>query len=226
MKNLYSILDLPRDCEAEAIKLAYRRLVKLYHPDALGAGASDKDLERWRDLQTAYDTLLDPAKRAFYDRTGDTDETARTEEIEGTIKDLAGLLVSLIELSENFVEAVADKVRAGMAKIGGELDAEEKTLERIRLLRRRVQFIPSEGRKDILGDILAEKEVQSMEKAQNFKRNIGLSVEAIAYLESFKDQPLPALTLIAEWCPICSGAHTLEECPEGKAGPEPGEDEP
>ena len=61
--NYYEVLGVSRgDTEAE-IKKAYRALVKAVHPDSGTPG----DVERFRTLQTAYETLSDPERRRAYD---------------------------------------------------------------------------------------------------------------------------------------------------------------
>lgn len=61
MTNPYETLGVNRDATAEEIKRAYRRLASQHHPDKGG------DTQRFQDIQTAYDTLSDPQKRAAHD---------------------------------------------------------------------------------------------------------------------------------------------------------------
>ena len=62
MKDLYKILGVERSATAEEIKRAYRRLASQHHPDRGG------DTARFQEIQQAYDTLSDPARRQQYDR--------------------------------------------------------------------------------------------------------------------------------------------------------------
>ena len=62
--NYYLILGVGEDADPEAIRRAFRTLVRRYHPDA-GAGSS---AERFREIVTAYETLSDPVRRSRYDR--------------------------------------------------------------------------------------------------------------------------------------------------------------
>jgi curved DNA-binding protein len=66
-KDYYSILEVPRDADAEAIKKAYRRLARKYHPDV----SKEPEAEaRFKELGEAYETLKDEEKRAAYDALG------------------------------------------------------------------------------------------------------------------------------------------------------------
>ena len=71
MADPYQTLNVPRDADEAAIKKAYRKLAKEYHPDrnADKPGAA----ERFSAITAAYDLLTDKEKRARYDR-GEIDE--------------------------------------------------------------------------------------------------------------------------------------------------------
>lgn len=61
MSDLYSILGVDKSADQDEIKRAYRRLAAQHHPDRGG------DTKRFQEIQSAYDTLSDPNKRAEYD---------------------------------------------------------------------------------------------------------------------------------------------------------------
>lgn len=61
MADAYEILGVPRGASDEEIKKAYRRLAGQHHPDRGG------DTAKFQEIQTAYDTLSDPHKRAQHD---------------------------------------------------------------------------------------------------------------------------------------------------------------
>ncbi|MCB9960270.1 MAG: DnaJ domain-containing protein [Rhodospirillaceae bacterium] len=66
MRDPYKVLGIPRSANADAIKAAYRRLVKQYHPDR---HPDDKAAEqRFKEIQSAYDLLGNAEKRARFDR--------------------------------------------------------------------------------------------------------------------------------------------------------------
>jgi len=78
IKDYYYILGLPRNATKEEIKTAYRKLSIKFHPDK---NDGDKFFEeRFKDIQEAYDTLSDDAKRKIYDdNLNYADNTASSE---------------------------------------------------------------------------------------------------------------------------------------------------
>lgn len=68
MSDLYEIIGVPRDATEEQISKAYRKLAMKYHPDR-NPGDADA-VEKFKEVQSAYEVLGDPDKRAFYDRHG------------------------------------------------------------------------------------------------------------------------------------------------------------
>eukprot|EP00127_Corallochytrium_limacisporum_P004608 Clim_evm22s169 gene=Clim_evmTU22s169 len=69
--DFYQTLNLARDCTDEDIRQAYKNLCRVHHPDKV---QSDGDREAARRvfnrIQAAYETLIDPQKRAVYDMYG------------------------------------------------------------------------------------------------------------------------------------------------------------
>ena len=59
--NYYEIIDVPTGATLDEIKKAYRKQVKVHHPDA---GGNDNT---FKQLSTAYETLSNPEKRKLYD---------------------------------------------------------------------------------------------------------------------------------------------------------------
>ena len=62
MANAYETLGVPKGASEEEIKRAYRRLASAHHPDKGGG-----DTAKFQEIQSAYETLTDPQKRAQHD---------------------------------------------------------------------------------------------------------------------------------------------------------------
>jgi len=66
MRDLYSILEVPRSASQEDIKKAYRRLAKELHPDH---NPDDRIVaDRFKEVSSAYQILGDITQRGRYDR--------------------------------------------------------------------------------------------------------------------------------------------------------------
>ena len=61
MPDHYATLGVAKTATADEIKRAFRKLASQHHPDKGG------DTQRFQEIQAAYDTLGDAAKRAQYD---------------------------------------------------------------------------------------------------------------------------------------------------------------
>lgn len=67
-RDYYEVLEVGRDVTEEGIKKSYRKLAIKYHPDK---NPGDREAEeRFKELGEAYEALMDPQKRAAYDRYG------------------------------------------------------------------------------------------------------------------------------------------------------------
>lgn len=66
--DYYELLGVAKNADATAIKKAYRKLAKKYHPDT---NAGDPAAEqKFKDVTEAYTILSDPEKRKLYDQFG------------------------------------------------------------------------------------------------------------------------------------------------------------
>ncbi|MEO8966855.1 MAG: DnaJ C-terminal domain-containing protein [Solirubrobacteraceae bacterium] len=65
--DYYEVLGVPRDADQDAIRRAYRKLARRYHPDLNSDGDAE---DRFKELGEAHEVLSDPEKRERYDRLG------------------------------------------------------------------------------------------------------------------------------------------------------------
>ena len=66
-RDYYDVLGVARDADDKAIREAFRRLARRYHPDVSAEPGAE---ERFKEIAEAYGVLSDPAKRASYDARG------------------------------------------------------------------------------------------------------------------------------------------------------------
>ncbi|HFU75661.1 MAG TPA: J domain-containing protein, partial [Arcobacter sp.] len=67
-KSLYETLGISENATADEIKKAYRKLARKYHPDI---NKDESAVEKFKEINAAYEVLSDEEKKAQYDQYGD-----------------------------------------------------------------------------------------------------------------------------------------------------------
>lgn len=67
-KSLYETLGVSENASAEEIKKAYRKLARKYHPDI---NKDESAIEKFKEINAAYEVLSDKEKKLKYDQYGD-----------------------------------------------------------------------------------------------------------------------------------------------------------
>ena len=88
--RLYDIMGVPKTATSDEIKKAFRKKAIKEHPDKGG------DVEKFKDLTVAYETLMDENKRKAYDRYGeDALRDGGASQHHGGMEDLLGGLFGM-----------------------------------------------------------------------------------------------------------------------------------
>lgn len=69
-KDYYDILGISKSASEADIKKAYRTLAREHHPDMVKDGDKEKAETRFKEINEAYQVLIDPEKRKMYDQFG------------------------------------------------------------------------------------------------------------------------------------------------------------
>ena len=109
MKDYYSILGINEYATTDEIKIAFRTLMKVWHPDVCSRNDA---YERFVEIVEAYDVLNDLHQRKQYDEMRKTTKDVALQQVEEPQTTLFGclIIIFLIIISFSFVAFIAYKV--------------------------------------------------------------------------------------------------------------------
>jgi curved DNA-binding protein CbpA len=114
-RDPYEVLEVRRGASTEELHDAYRRMVKLHHPDRNGGSA--ESTRRFQEIQEAYDRVRDMRGRAAPPRTSaprSTSAPPRADDdpwLEARMRDLERDLHEAKAAQERIRQAARDAVR-------------------------------------------------------------------------------------------------------------------
>ncbi len=168
MKDLYELLEVDKKATKEEIKLAYKRLVKLYHPDLV----SGKEKE-FKVIKEAYNVLSDERRRQTYDITGSTTEITEKVKIDYFKAVFDSLIVDVITESE--IQTLSDVI-GNLNKMTMKL--KERKKETDSKIKRLVNFKKKIHKKEKCNpQFFYENFIFKIEELQEDASNLGLEIE-------------------------------------------------
>lgn len=182
-KDLYAILGIQKGASKDAIKKAYRKKVKKYHPDKGG------DENIFRDIQEAYEVLSDDEKRAVYDLTGNIIKEsldARAVEILATE---FKLIFDKLDNNDILVRGILSEVKAGLHKLIEEkkrqINYEKERWRVLTILRKRIKTKKRKYR-NVAKEVLDREMQYSKDGALTLNQDIKTIKKALTYLDYLK----------------------------------------
>ncbi|XP_047094287.1 chaperone protein DnaJ-like [Lolium rigidum] len=110
--DLYAVLGLKKDCSDADLRLAYRRLAMIWHPDRCSASGGstrvEEAKERFQEIQGAYSVLSDSGKRLLYDvGVYDSDYDDEEQDVSG----MGGFLGEMAEMMNQVTPASFEELQ-------------------------------------------------------------------------------------------------------------------
>ncbi|WP_421873597.1 J domain-containing protein [Pararhizobium sp.] len=180
MIDPYETLGLERGADDQAVKAAYRKLVKTAHPDSGG------EPEAFGRLQASYDLLKDPVRRKVYDNTGYDPQLADPRDLQGILK--LETLVNDFILDEREPGSF-DPVAAMRRKLSDDIVKSRFHILELERHRARVrQHLDRLGRRpaaDILGSMLRTRSQSIADAIRSAEAQIEATEQAYTILEGY-----------------------------------------
>lgn len=188
----YDLLGIEPGATAEEIKRAYKRRAKELHPDKTGGDPDKENL--FKQVKNAYETLIDPVRRAQYDETGSGPATPIEIEATGILSSLfAGMIdqiatESITRLPHSAGKTVQEMVDGAKKNIDenhkGILNC-AKVIEKLEEIRPKVEF---DGKgKNLFTAVLDQKIELIKDQRKGKEHNIQVNEEILKMLKHYKD---------------------------------------
>lgn len=184
-KDLYQTLGVPRDASKDQVKRAYRRKAKAHHPDK----NQTTSIALWHDVQEAYETLNDDARRARYDQTGETSNN-NTQKTPHTLalEQLAHIFLGLVDTTDtdhtNLVAEARTIIKDIFAKLESNKAQQKKKAAKLR--RTAERFTVNDGADNFAAAILAQRASEIERGVSDLEFELTAAKEALAILDQLR----------------------------------------
>lgn len=179
--TLYEELGLQPNCTMDQIKLKYRILAGIHHPDKGG------DEERFKRIKFAYEVLSDPERRRQYDESKTTDEPV--DQHKEAISNLAEVFFAIIPnfdcLGGNLIEAMKNEINRVKAVAFKSLVENDKYISNLEVVKNKLKMKNPEKENIILSFIEAQLETRLRDKML-FEKRISISDLMLSILDDYQ----------------------------------------
>lgn len=184
--NPYEVLGLAKSADGRAVKAAYRKLSAIHHPDK-----ATGDVNRFREIQAAYEVLVDPVKRKRFDTTGRTDDNKITPQRVRSFIDTT--MRTIIEAQrpdgssddpvfENIRDKVLMSLMAARTEIKNNLFKTQRKIERAQRLAERFK---TKNEFDPVGDSLKSEKDRLQAELHTHQDALELSMEVEKVMKTY-----------------------------------------
>ena len=133
--KLYRVLHISKKASKTEIKKAYRELAKKYHPDK----GLEKNATLFNQITQAYKILSDDKKRAYYDKTGDIDDSPKFTIYQQIAKEFQIIIDSSADIQEiNIIDELKNKIKQRLEGSNQHINNLTKTIETRKALKDRI----------------------------------------------------------------------------------------
>lgn len=131
---LYKILNVNQNATDSEIQSAYRNLVKIHHPDMKGG-----DHEKFIEIQSAYQTLIDPLKRSNYDKNGKFHDVSFEEKFQSFTKDVIQKVINRSDVvKKNLIILVVDEINIQRAALKNKVNIRKHRIKQLKEVEKRL----------------------------------------------------------------------------------------
>lgn len=95
--DYYNILKVNRNATTTDLKKAYHRLAMIYHPDRNPNSNKSQSESKFKQIQQAYDVLIDPHKRHIYDSNPNNTHNSKDDDRDKKDRESGGKKAPAVE---------------------------------------------------------------------------------------------------------------------------------
>lgn len=183
MSNHYDALGIASTATPTEIKAAWRRLSAKYHPDREGG-----DDARMQEINSAYDVLSDPRKRALYDQLGfDADAKKLDDAAAALLTDTFGHLLGEpgdfdLVVRARSILSQGRTVKSGHAQhLRMSIDALERKRDRVKL-----REGAKHGQRNVYAELIAGRIADLQADAQSASLSLAIVDRALELLADYE----------------------------------------